>query len=79
MRQLLVIEFERRDHHAQAAGTPKHGGTLHAGLTGGSSSDTADPNTIVNNTDYARAAEPVRGARVDELPRRSSTTGSPRR
>jgi peptide/nickel transport system substrate-binding protein len=39
-----------------AAGTPKKGGTLHAGLTGGSSSDTADPNTIVNNTDYARAA-----------------------
>ncbi|MFZ0382439.1 MAG: ABC transporter substrate-binding protein [Solirubrobacteraceae bacterium] len=39
-----------------AAGTPKHGGTLRAGLTGGSSSDTADPNTIVNNTDYARAA-----------------------
>ena len=26
-----------------AAGTPKHGGTLHAGLTGGSSSDTLDP------------------------------------
>ncbi len=39
-----------------SAGTPKHGGTLRAGLTGGSSSDTADPNTIVNNTDYARAA-----------------------
>jgi peptide/nickel transport system substrate-binding protein len=39
-----------------ATGTPKHGGTLRAGLTGGSSSDTADPNTIVNNTDYARAA-----------------------
>ncbi len=37
-----------------AAGTPKHGGTLHAGLTGGSSSDTADPNRLVNNTDYAR-------------------------
>jgi peptide/nickel transport system substrate-binding protein len=39
-----------------ASGTPKHGGTLRAGLTGGSSSDTADPNTIINNTDYARAA-----------------------
>jgi peptide/nickel transport system substrate-binding protein len=38
------------------AGTPKRGGTLRAGLTGGSSSDTTDPNTIVNNTDYARAA-----------------------
>jgi peptide/nickel transport system substrate-binding protein len=39
-----------------AAGTPKHGGTLHAGLTGGSSSDTLDPNSPVNNTDYARVA-----------------------
>jgi peptide/nickel transport system substrate-binding protein len=35
---------------------PKHGGTLHAGLTGGSSSDTLDPNKPVNNTDYARVA-----------------------
>src|SRR3984885_6560931 len=39
-----------------SAASAKHGGTLHAGLTGGSSSDTTDPNTIVNNTDYARAA-----------------------
>ncbi|HXO09395.1 MAG TPA: ABC transporter substrate-binding protein [Solirubrobacteraceae bacterium] len=38
-----------------ASGTPKHGGTIHAGVTGGSSSDTADPNLLVNNTDYARA------------------------
>ena len=37
-----------------ASGSPKHGGTLHAGLTGGSSSDTTDPNLLVNNTDYAR-------------------------
>ena len=37
-----------------SAGAPKHGGTLHAGVTGGSSSDTADPNLLVNNTDYAR-------------------------
>src|SRR5215471_11657609 len=37
-----------------ASGTPKHGGTIHAGVTGGSSSDTADPNLLVNNTDYAR-------------------------
>ena len=44
-----------------SAGTPKHGGTLHAGLTGGSSSDTCDPNTIVNNTDYARAANLYEG------------------
>ena len=37
-------------------GTPKHGGTLHAGLIGGSSSDTIDPNNPVNVTDYARVA-----------------------
>jgi peptide/nickel transport system substrate-binding protein len=35
-------------------GAPKHGGTLHAGITGGSSSDTVDPNLLLNNTDYAR-------------------------
>jgi peptide/nickel transport system substrate-binding protein len=46
---------------ATSVGTPKHGGTLHAALTGGSSSDTADPNTIVNNTDYARAANLYEG------------------
>jgi len=39
-----------------AAGTPKHGGTLHVGMTGGSSSDTLDPNKMVNNCDYARVA-----------------------
>ncbi len=39
-----------------SSATPKHGGTLHAGLTGGSSSDTLDPNSPVNNTDYARVA-----------------------
>ncbi len=44
-----------------AAGTPKPGGSLHAGLTGGSSSDTCDPNTIVNNTDYCRAANLYEG------------------
>ncbi len=37
-------------------GSPRHGGTLTAGLTGGSSSDTLDPNSPVNNTDYARVA-----------------------
>jgi peptide/nickel transport system substrate-binding protein len=36
--------------------TPRHGGTLRAGLTGGSSSDTLDPNTMVNNVDAARVA-----------------------
>src|ERR1700735_5559534 len=44
-----------------SAASAKHGGTLHAGLTGGSSSDTTDPNTIVNNTDYARAANLYEG------------------
>ncbi len=44
-----------------SAGTPKPGGMLHAGLTGGSSSDTCDPNTIVNNTDYCRAANLYEG------------------
>jgi peptide/nickel transport system substrate-binding protein len=46
---------------ASTSGTPKPGGTLHAGLTGGSSSDTCDPNTIVNNTDYCRAANLYEG------------------
>jgi peptide/nickel transport system substrate-binding protein len=41
---------------SDAPATPKHGGTLHAGLTGGSSSDTLDPNNPVNVTDYARVA-----------------------
>ena len=44
-----------------SSGTPKHGGTLHAGLTGGSSSDTLDPNSPVNNTDYARVANLYEG------------------
>jgi peptide/nickel transport system substrate-binding protein len=39
-----------------SSGTPKHGGTLHVGMTGGSSSDTLDPNSMVNNCDYARVA-----------------------
>jgi peptide/nickel transport system substrate-binding protein len=39
-----------------SAGTPRHGGTLHVGLTGGSSSDTLDPNSLLNNADYARAS-----------------------
>src|ERR1700739_2260505 len=39
-----------------AARTARHGGTLHVGMTGGSSSDTLDCNKMVNNTDYARVA-----------------------
>src|SRR5215469_16542835 len=38
------------------AGAPRHGGTLTVGMTGGSSSDTLDPNKLVNNTDFARIA-----------------------
>src|SRR5215471_20956383 len=44
-----------------SAATPRHGGTLTVGLTGGSSSDTLDPNTAVNNTDYARVANLYEG------------------
>jgi peptide/nickel transport system substrate-binding protein len=39
---------------AAVAGKPRYGGTLHGGFTGGSSSDTIDPNSPVNNLDYAR-------------------------
>lgn len=39
-----------------STGNPVHGGILKAGITGGSSSDTLDPNTMVDNTDYARVA-----------------------
>jgi peptide/nickel transport system substrate-binding protein len=39
-----------------ATGPARHGGTLTAGLTGGSSSDTLDPNLPVTTTDYARLA-----------------------
>ena len=39
-----------------SAGRPRHGGTLTAALTGGSTTDTIDPNSPVNNTDYARVA-----------------------
>jgi peptide/nickel transport system substrate-binding protein len=40
----------------KTSSAPRHGGTLTAGLIGGSSSDTLDPNSPVNNTDYARVA-----------------------
>ena len=43
-------------------GTPKHGGTLHAGLIGGSSSDTIDPNNPVNVTRLCAPDEPLRSA-----------------
>jgi peptide/nickel transport system substrate-binding protein len=37
-----------------AAGKPRKGGTLHAGLTGGSPTDTLDAAQGINNTDFAR-------------------------
>ena len=37
-----------------AAGKPKMGGALHAGLTGGTGSDTVDAHSGVNNVDFAR-------------------------
>ncbi len=39
---------------APAAGKPKRGGTLHAGLTGGTGSDTVDAHRGVDNVDFAR-------------------------
>ncbi|MDA8080102.1 MAG: ABC transporter substrate-binding protein [Actinomycetota bacterium] len=36
---------------------PKRGGTLVAGLTGGTASDTLNPLAIVNNVDFARVAQ----------------------
>jgi peptide/nickel transport system substrate-binding protein len=44
-----------------SAANPKHGGTLHVGLTGGSSSDTLDPNSLLNNADYARGSNLYEG------------------
>jgi peptide/nickel transport system substrate-binding protein len=37
-----------------AAGKPRQGGTLHAGLTGGTGSDTVDAHRGVDNVDFAR-------------------------
>jgi peptide/nickel transport system substrate-binding protein len=39
---------------AAAAGKPRKGGTLHAGLTGGTGSDTVDAHRGVDNVDFAR-------------------------
>jgi peptide/nickel transport system substrate-binding protein len=41
---------------AASAGKPKAGGTLTAGFTGGSSSDTLDGFNVLTNIDYARSA-----------------------
>jgi len=51
-----------------AVASPRRGGVLHAGLTGGSSSDTLDALNGITNVDEARAAnlyEPLMGFRAD--------------
>lgn len=40
---------------SEGPGAPKRGGVLRIGLTGGSSSDTLDPDNTVTNPDFARA------------------------
>jgi peptide/nickel transport system substrate-binding protein len=40
---------------SSAAGTPRHGGTLHVGMSTGGPSDTLDPNAAVSTVDAARA------------------------
>ncbi|MGC0367255.1 peptide/nickel transport system substrate-binding protein [Rhodococcus sp. 27YEA15] len=40
---------------ASSGGPPIHGGTLRAALTGGSVSDSCDPNRLVSNPDWCRA------------------------
>ena len=39
----------------QGSQKPKQGGVLRVGLTGGTSSDTLDPDNTINNVDFARA------------------------
>ena len=69
-----------------AAGKPKMGGTLHAGLTGGTGSDTVNAHRGVNNVDFARiialydpligydleAQNQLRAGRVDHAQRESN-------
>lgn len=40
-----------------ATRAPRHGGTLHVGLTGGGSTDSLDPNIVTTNPDAARIAQ----------------------
>ena len=71
---------------AAPAGKPKKGGTLRAGITGGSSADTLDPLNAITNADFSRinnlfeplvgltpAAQPV-FVLADELTPNSSAT-----
>lgn len=56
----------------QAAATPKRGGTLRAGITGGSSSDTLNPLNAISNADYSRVQNLFEGlAQID-------TNGAPK-
>jgi peptide/nickel transport system substrate-binding protein len=53
------------------AGKPRYGGTLRAGLTGGSTADTLDPLSAVTNVDFSRIDnlyEPLVGLTPDALP-----------
>ncbi len=65
---------------------PRHGGTIHLGSTGGSSSDTLDANNAVNNLDFARSpqlyecllewdsnAQPVLGLAEELTPNKDAT------
>ena len=52
-------------------GKPRYGGTLRAGLTGGSTADTLDPLSAVTNVDFSRIDnlyEPLVGLTPDALP-----------
>ena len=53
------------------AGKPRRGGTLRAGLTGGSSADTLDPLNAITNVDFSRIDnlyEPLVGLTPDAQP-----------
>jgi peptide/nickel transport system substrate-binding protein len=56
---------------ASHAGKPRYGGTLRAGLTGGSTADTLDPLSAVTNVDFSRIDnlyEPLIGLTPDAKP-----------
>jgi peptide/nickel transport system substrate-binding protein len=52
---------------ATATATPKRGGTLRAGISGGTSSDTLDGRNIVNTVDGARALNLYNGFGITDL------------
>ena len=56
---------------ASTAGKPRRGGTLRAGLTGGSTADTLDPLNAITNVDFSRIDnlfEPLIGLTPDAQP-----------